>query len=1410
MDPNKQIVISPNLGRLESLQFSGSIKSDPAQIEDKILASPIDFVNYVEIKIPEKDAKAQKDSFPLKKYEAERKPSFTLSELNPKDDLASKIYTEEKGFIFFTAFEDKIVFGDESGNIKFYSFKEKKVTMVLTNAKNCKSYAMDILLEKNISLVGYENGQIAIFDKPNNQKFLNKDNNPNIINIKFIEQKDKIQALFSDIKGNVMLINIKKGKAFFGKPSYNAQIEKICQSNENAPFYVINPLNLKAKELATKKYLNDIDKVIVLANTEKAVFYTYSDKFKVFDTFIKPKYIKNNSLPDVCLGLGKQPSLNVSTEEDAELLLLYLISWDKYIYLSVVTIMNKHIEFILLNGYYINEEPIVRIGFFNLSTVYMIDKKGFFKILNTRGFVPGFIEEKNIEENIIPPENNKAELQIQLHMENIRKHYYLGNNSLESYLYSIINNKSEYEFFAFGEKTIYQQSLINYKTYLDNLYNNKKMNEFFILGKNVYRGKMNALEGIPIKIDDRKKKVKKDLQDKINNYIDSLINTNKFEKKLEKIIEFSLDIDSIDFLIKKMMKSNNFDKFKQNFLLKLEPFILCDKLIDADIPKNIIFELIEVYKSYNALETLDKLLLHFNLKSLNLNDIMKKFEELGLVSPQSNILINGGKHDYLKPAQIMFEKFMKSENLASFTDYVDLIKKKKIDLDTIMSSRQYMGHKLMWYLQKTFDGRKFPYFIEYIEPSLYFSASTKLAYWLLNDKVFTELILLDLVTFFNIIIFVFSNEDIIETFEEINEDPEKKSEALKILKGYPDSSYKSEDVDLSDLITHIKNMGNELLKKDSNKYEKINLYLKIFEITVGKRMNLDVQEKKEAVKFIIQNMNKYQIKIDLSKKMLGILEGKDFELKHYDEILYVMKKGSFDEIRLFILKKKKLYIDCLNLLFDEEVKINKVDETTFTFINMTLTRLQIKKDIVEYKKFKAEVKKNLLKILEKSVENCYTIINIWFKKDKKACLDQLKQNPQLQLNYIEYTIKKIIEAKKSNEIELDEEESYIKYVLEKHVSLLCSQNRKNEIITWLKNLDDYPIKECIKICDANDVYDALIFLYKKEGNITDALQVCNKVINDTFNQILNIFKSEKLKESEYNSKKEEFIKFIDDTIETIEADEKENENVDADKEEDKHKYWKDILSRLYRIQDKFSKEPNDKEDKKEIYSDISELILNQIQNLISRMAPYVGGPNILDFVFKVNPKAKLREFKPFFFSNLKNYGIEINILNFILETINDYSLEQQNYLESLNENGESFELNKDYCNVCNNFFDAVNLSAKIVRFKCSHMQHFNCGVEEKICMKCLEDNYKKWACKKINEKSQEANEKAFVEFLKTYDKVKKEMGEKKEKKEEKKKASKKTGFSKNFRKLMAIDNYNNKNRKNFLIEGIKLNSLEPV
>ena len=51
--------------------------------------------------------------------------------------------------------------------------------------------------------------------------------------------------------------------------------------------------------------------------------------------------------------------------------------------------------------------------------------------------------------------------------------------------------------------------------------------------------------------------------------------------------------------------------------------------------------------------------------------------------------------------------------------------------------------------------------------------------------------------------------------------------------------------------------------------------------------------------------------------------------------------------------------------------------------------------------------------------------------------------------------------------------------------------------------------------------------------------------------------------------------------------------------------------------------------------------------------------------------------------------------------------------------------------------------------------------------KCLEDNYKRFACKVKNEKSGNADDKVYVEFLNTYDNVKKEMKQKKGIKEEK-------------------------------------------
>ena len=215
------------------------------------------------------------------------------------------------------------------------------------------------------------------------------------------------------------------------------------------------------------------------------------------------------------------------------------------------------------------------------------------------------------------------------------------------------------------------------------------------------------------------------------------------------------------------------------------------------------------------------------------------------------------------------------------------------------------------------------------------------------------------------------------------------------------------------------------------------------------------------------------------------------------------------------------------------------------------------------------------------------------------------------------------------------------------------------------------------------------------------------------------------------------------------------------------------------------------------------------------MSPYVGVNHVFDYVFKINKSAKVIEFKPFFAEILKNYGVEINILKFYLDSLTEFSLDEEKLMEEENTKGENFELNKDNCEVCNNNLENFNMNAKVTIFKCHHKEHSNCSSKNKVCIKCLKKNYLKWIPRKENKDSKNPDEKDFSEFLKIYKVIKEEMNKKeKEEKEkeqaeddegkrEKKEKKKGLGFTKKFGKLSTIDNYNRKNKKILNYEGFK-------
>ena len=1415
-------------------------------------SNPLDFVDYLEFQYPKKKSKSQKYFFLLKKYEEENKPSFSICDLSLQDELSQLVFREDKNFFGGISFEDKIILSDNFGNAKFYSVKDKKLVRTLPNPtkkiKN-KIYALDINDDGDVAFIGYENGNIALFDLEKNkcQKIFSEIHKTNVICIKITEQiklaKEKqFILLSSDNSGNVFLSQIKKGLLGIG---YSIRSNLFCK-NDFFPYYIIYPLKFKENELKNNT-LSKLNKAFILGNLEKISLYSSQAKgiVKIFD-FERPEYLTDYYIYDCAFGLGMQPSTNdLTTNDDADMQILLLISCERVIYLHVLPILDKEVTYPLLLGYYVNNYPIIRIGFLNTSSIYLIDKEGYFKILDTRKFNQGNIEiQKDLSIPIVPQNNQRAELQNVIKINGIMKQIYIKVKDIdkETYLYSILNNttKDESSICILTDNKIYYQELIDYQKYLKDLQKSEKWNELLILGINIYKGKMAALNGIPIKKHERKTTIGEYLQDLIsqflftnagtqqvlinskNNYFDPNQEKARIEKNMEITIEFCIEIDSVNYLLDKILKIYESKKYKDIFLSKLEPFILCDKMKKFDIPEEIILDLIKLYESKKNFDVLGQILIHFNIKSIDTPNIRQKILNLFLASPMIYICIYGEDKDYFKPVTFIYDKFINSKELPNFTTYQELVKDKKIPLSDIKTSKQYIGHKLLWYIKKTLSKKKFPDFMENIDDESYCKSTSKLTYWLLSDEPLKNLIEFDPSSFFDIITFIFGNKEekrgvfIIETLEENDNDETKKAEALKLLKPKEGSKYNKEHITPKDLVEYFIENIDKLIGKD--KKELIQLYLNVFIVSIGKRLNLEKKIKKEAIKSIIQKYyknqrNNFDVK-KITNNILEILEDKEFDSGDYNDILHSMTKHQFDDIRLLIYKKNENYKESLELYLDDKSSLLNKDENIFDFINMTFYRLsdpKAKKGAELLDLFKKLIFKNLDKIGAKSIEKFELMISTWFAKEKRKVLDELKYNQDIQLKYVELLVQKLIQdTKERNEMDYSElkedEEKYIKNFLALHLKLLCIKKKANKIIDYFKQCDMYPLDESIQICTNYEVIDGLVFLYKKIGGIDKALEVCLNLINKLYKSITDNLNSKKFEENKCILQEDEFIKACGDAINILIDSEKalspglelSSENTGDSKEvKEEHKLWSRILDVFYKLNDSFStdtKSINENDYSFKSKKDFEKVLKDQFQNLLMVMSRYVGIKYILEIVYKQNKDARFSDFKPLLQEMLISYKNQKQVLDHIQNELKISCIDFIKDYKKVNEYGFDFEIENYSCDICKLLFnDTLGMNGKIIHFPCQHMEHVTCANKRHLCQICLEKEYQE-NITKVKRGGDYIDDKIHKDFMGVYEEYKRELKLKEKNKivkTEDKKVNKNLGvtISKKYNRLMGLDNY---------------------
>ena len=1293
----------------------------------------LDFIQYFEVDNINGQISEEMKNFVLQN-QRKKNIKYEVSEIKSLNYINNELTKLDVNAI--SAKTNNLIACTIDGSIYFFNIREQKLIKKLTpkNLQNSYINCLDVTDDFSDIICGYQDGTIAIINIMNedvryNSNKVHKDNP--VLELKIYKkekEKDEIYFISSDAVGQVFFhtYKIKAIKLFSTLNSVPINI------GNKTPIFMIKFITFGSNQYSN---LKELKKYVIFGSQELISLYCVQPLKEIF-VIKKPEYITENVIPDAQVGIGRPPEVVMRfVKKDEKNHLLFIISWGKIIYFYQLPIIGRNeINEYKELGYYINSFNILRVGFLNNSVIYCIDKSFLIKVLDSSKINKGRVTLSNMQP-VIPKTNSLAEIEKgRLVSANISSQMKLNDakgNKKETYLYSIVDNTdySVATVVVLSEKQIHNIKLINWEVFLNNLQNKGDFLNLFSIGIDLYTGKMMALSDIP-RISKNKNRNDNELIKYLKNIISQYVITNTGEKKMggffleetedkEKIsqcikiaIEFCIEIEEVEYLLKNIEPLFEMKEYGDLFLEKLQPFILCDKIINFTLSSNIILNLIDLYNKNDQLDVLSKMLLHINIQSIDTIEIRDKLEEMYLILALIYLYMNGQKEDYFAPLEKMFDyfstraisssKFIYNEE-DNCIDYSNALTKNLISPKEIRKCKEYNGHRILWYIRLCLTGKKFPDSSIKMEKTLFESLVPKLTYWLLNPKVIDEFLKFDPKNYFMIHKNIFSIKDLRSKLETAAKDSKNTIE-VKTSLSY--GEIKIDDIEPASLINYL-----VMWCKKKNEIQ-IYFYLYDFiistikaELVLGKELKIDsicyiLQYYTQVVKHINNQEVKYlnDIFIEIINK------DETFTKDNYRTVLNAINSTIFNELKLYLFDKIDNFGSCLQLYLDKDFNLPDKSIKLFNWINAKLIAY---KGTNNYDKFIETLKENTLPLASVSINKFYDLSKELFQGSHRTIILKLKSDKNSQLAYIELIIKYIISTYENNEYNVPKEEMQeIKFILGLHIQLLCDLKKFDKIIPSLKSCVFYPMDECIKSCECAKVYEPLLFLYLKEGYIEKAYEMSCTYLDETFDTIIKI--SEKKNKLEFEKELEVYYKYLTD-IKKI-----------CEKNALLEDLWFNILDKLYDYENKA-----EEMEKKTGSKILSQTIIKDIKELMDKMCSFVGIKRILEVVTERNKNAGFKEFRELLMKLLNSYGNLSNILYSAKHLLTNLILENENYFQLLNLKGENLDSPK--CGKCQKkFIKYLNKKELIYVFNCNHTFHKDCinkggdSDKEILCPLCTE------------------------------------------------------------------------------------------
>ena len=1307
-------------------------KKKKKEAEQKMLKSfyppfknPLDFIQFLEVDRIYGQISNEMKNFSLNN-QIKQDNKYDVSQI--RSLLQINNILSKYSINFISAKNTNLIVATNDGQFLFFSMQPEKLIKQVApkNLKSTNITCLDITDDYNDMLVGFQDGTIVLINvssqdvKYTNNK-IHKDSS--IVELKiYKKEKNDLSFISTGSNGDIFFNSLKM--VGFSSIFWRMNTTRINMDN-NSPIFLVKFIQFSQENQRLYSNLKKLRKYVILGSTESVWIYCVDPIKEVFK-MQKPSFIKETVVPDAQIGIGRPPDVFMRfVKKDERNHLLLIISWGKIIYFYQMPIIDGDcIENYKEVGYYINLFNILRIGFMNNSVIYVLDKSFSIKVLDSSKINPGKVNLNN-GQPVLPIKNYLAEIEksrlVSAKISSQTKIYGSNDEKLDTYLYSIVESEDSISsVVVLGDNQIYLVNLIDWLFFLEYLKKKEDFINMFSVGIEIFKGKMMCFSNIPEE-NLKKKKVGDKLTQLVNQYVvfntkdkktnEFLMDEGESQKKMgnciKTTIEFCIEIEAFDYLINSILPPLDSKDYGDLFFRKLQPFILCDKVKNFDLTTDLILRIIDLYNKNDKLDILSNLLLHINIKSLDNYIIRSKLEEMNLITPLIYLYMNGQNEDYFLPLEKLFEFFYSKtiSNKALYDednkliDYSKALTQNLLTEKNLRESKEYNGHKILWYIRWCLTGKKFPDNTQKMEPNQFEKLVPRMTYWLLVPKVIDEFLRFDPRNYFMIHKNIFSIVDLRKKIIKASKDPKYTNEIKSMLSS---SEVKIDNIEPGSLIKYLM----EWCKKKNDL--KVNFFLYDFIISYLKSdIDIDKELKEQAICFtvtyytmIVKDKNNQEMSL-MNKNLIQIITKEPkFNEDDFKIILDSIKDKGFDDLKLYLYDRLDNFMECLDLYLVKNLNLNeKRDDIVYKWITAKLFALRGTEG--KYDSFVQALENHTMDLAVLSIKKFIELSKDVFGRRYKQIVERLKEDKNIQLVFIENLIKQIITTYENNEDNVPPDEMIdIKYILDRHISLLCELGQHKRIIPAVKECSFYPLANCLSYCEKVKAYEPCLFLYIKAGENEKAFEMTKEKLNETVTKIINNINEEK----DFDEIIIEFYKYLNDIKKIC-------ENNDSHLQE----LWFRILTIFYDYEKKANdllKIHNFMSKKKKLIEKLSLLISTEIKELLEKMCSFVSVTEILNFVSENNKDAGFKEFRELITKLLGSYSNFTNILYSTRKLLTNSILSDEIQFQKSNLKGEL--LNAKKCDLCKKEFEEVQGKKEfIIVFNCNHIFHKECIIKNR-------------------------------------------------------------------------------------------------